>query len=276
VQHLEERKLRLVDKTSDPPMRASQGFAQHQASLIPGAVNYLPMGAGAIFEPAVQINPTAISEVRQSIVEHEERIKRAFYVDLWLALLNDPRAQRPTATEVEATRQEVMLQLGPLLENLNNGLLDPAITRVYAILQRAGKLPQAPEELMGQEVRIEYISVLHQAQKLTSITSIRELISQTGALAQVGKVEAIDKVNSDAIMDELADILGVRPELVFSDDQVEAIRSAKLEQQQQQQQSQQMLAATQGVKNLSSAEPQRLADLASMVSPAAAAQSGMR
>jgi hypothetical protein len=275
LQHLEERLQRLVDKTSDPPMKATNALKGQRASLVPGDMTYLPHGQGHLFEPAQVVDPRAFAELKENIARHEQRIKEGFYVDLWLAMLNDPRNQRPTATEVEATRDEIMLQLGPLLENLNDGLLDPGIARVFAILQRRGLLPDPPEEVLDADITIEYVSVLHQAQKMTAISSIRELLAETGMLAELNRVDAVEKLNADAIMDELADILGVRPELVLSDDQVNEIRRARAEREQAQQQGEAMLAATQGVKNLSGADPQQLSDLATIVSPAAAAQGGL-
>lgn len=278
LQHIEARLARLLDKTSDPPMRASDALRQQRASLLPGDVTYVPGTGGHMYEPAMQVPPAAIEATLKHIERHEKRIEEAFFVDLWMALLNDTRQQRATATEIEETRQEVMLQLGPLLENLNNDLLEPAITRTYAIAERQGRLPRPPRELQGTEgmVRVEFISVMHQAQKMTGIVGIRELVNQVAVLAQAGKPEALDKINVDAIVDELADMLGIKPELVYADEEVEAIRAAKAERQQAMDQGQAMLAATEGAKNLGQTDAQNLEEMATLISPVAAAQGGFR
>jgi len=277
LQHLEFRLTRLVDKSTDPPMKASDAMRSARASLLPGDLTYLPAGAGHVFEPAMQVQAQSIVALQQHIERHETRVEEAFYVDLWMAMLADDRSQRATATEVEARRTEVMLQLGPLLENLNHGLLEPCITRTLAILQRQGELPEPPEELINTDgaVRVEFISVMHQAQKMTGIAGVRELVMQASALAQAGRPDAIDKLNVDAIVDELADMLGVKPELVLSDEQVAEIREAKAKQEQAAQQGDAMLAATEGAKNMSQSDPQKVADMAGMLAPAAAAQGGL-
>lgn len=275
LQHLELRLARLVDKSSDPPMKASSSMRSQRASLMPGDVTYLADGAGQVYEPAMTVSPQSIVAVEQHIRRHEDRIEDAFFVSLWMAMLNDDRQQRATATEVEAIRQEVMLQLGPLLENLNNGLLEPCINRVYAILERQQVLPPAPPELEGGELKVEFISVMHQAQKLTGVSGIRELLNNVAMLVQTGRTDALDKVNSDAIVDELTDILGIKPELIYTDREVEGIRQQRAEQQQAQQQGDAMLQATQGAKNLAGVDPEQLSDVAGALTPVAGAQAGL-
>jgi hypothetical protein len=275
LQHLEERLQELVDLTARPPMRASRAMKNERSSLLPGDITYVPDSQSQVFEPAMSIPPMAIEKTEANIQRHELRIEREFMVDLWMAMLSDRRQTPATATEVELRQQEVMLQLGPFLENLNNGLLDPVITRTYSIALRAGLLPDPPEELQGSEMQVQYISILHQAQKLTSLAGIRELIIEATGLASMGREDAIDKIDVDAVMDELADILGVRPDLVLSEDEVMEVRRTKAEQAQAQQQGQAMLAATEGAKNLSASDPEKIQDIARMVSPAAAAQGGV-
>lgn len=275
LQHLEKNLAKLVDKSADPPLKASNPLKQARPSLLPGDVTYGVSPNASMLEPIMQVHPSSIMAVEQHIQRHETRIERAFFVDLWMALLHDDRAQRATATEVEATRQEVMLQLGPLLENLNNGLLEPAIERTYAILQRNGVLPDPPPELEGTEITVDFISVLHQAQQMTGLTGIRELVRSVMELVQAGKSNALDKLDEDGIVDELVTILGVPAKLVMSEDEVEKMRRAKAEQAQAAQQGEAMLKMTEGAKNLSAADPAKLKELGGMLPPAAAAQGGI-
>jgi hypothetical protein len=219
-------------------------------------------------EPIQRVDGAQIEAARQQRQDAESRIHSAFFTDLWLAMLMDERNQRPTATEVQERRNEIMIQLGPMLENLNTGLLEPAVTRSFAILDRQGWLPDPPDELAeGGEVNVEFISVLHQAQKMTGLAGIRELISNVRALAQVGKVDAVEKINADNVVDDLAEMLGLRPELVYSEDQVQAIRGEKAKRQQAQDQGAAMLAATEGARNMAGVEPQKLQELAGMMAP---------
>lgn len=276
LQHQELSLAKLIDKSADPPMRAHESLKNARASLMPGDVTYTTSASSGAFEPAMSVHPNSIVAVSNDISKKEQQIRAAWYVNLWLALIGDQRRQRATATEVEETKKETLIQLGPLLESLNTGLLEPAIERAYAILSRAGRLPEPPKELQGTQgsVKIEFISILHQAQRYTEIASIDELLRVVGGLIQIGKDDALDKIDSDAIIDELTEILGVKPDLVLSEDRVESIRQERLAQAQAQQQGQAMLAATQGLRNVGSADPSNVDAIAQMISPVAAAQGG--
>src|SRR5207247_1467992 len=162
---------------------------------------------------------------------------------------------------------------GPLLENLDNGLLKPAIERAFAIHERYGMLPSPPEELQGQQVKVKFTSIMHQMQQQTGLLGIRTLVQESTALGQI-RPDALDKLDPDKIMDELGRITGVPSDTILSEDEVQKTRQAKAVQEHAQQQGQAMLAATQGAKNLSSVEPDKLAQLAGMISPVAAAQGG--
>ena len=62
-----------------------------------------------------------------------------------------------TATEVLQRNEEKMRLLSPVLGRLQAELLQPLISRSFALLLRAGLLPPAPEELQGQEIDIEHV-----------------------------------------------------------------------------------------------------------------------
>lgn len=271
LQHHERRLMAMVDKIVDPPMRASGQIAR--TSLLPGDVTFVPSGQGGSFEPAVIIPPAAVEVMRERIAEVEDRISQTMFEHLWNLLIADERNQRPTATEVEAKRQEVMLMLGPLLESLNNELLKPVIERAFAILDRNGLFPEPPDELDGQEVKIEFISIMHQMQQATGLVSVRTLVDEVAAIAQM-RPDVLDKVEFDVVVDELARITGIRPDAILSQEEVERVRKVRAQQAMQQQQDQAALAATQGLKNLSGVNPTQLSDLAGALSPVAAAQGG--
>jgi len=274
LQHQEERLLRLVDKSSDPPMAGSSKVAN--PTLLPGQFT-IEDGTEKTFRQAMEVDPKSIEVVGGSLERVELRINRSFKVDLWMALLSDRRPQRQTATEVEAKQDERMLQLGPLLEGLNDDLLAPGINRSFQILDRAGVFPEPPKELQGTEglIQAEFVSVMHRAQKMTGIVGLRDFVGIIQELAAAQMVEAIDKVNTDVLVDELADILGIKPEIVLSEDQVQEIRRAKADRQRALEQGQAALATTQGVRNLSGADPAQLQELASAISPVAGAAGGL-
>lgn len=255
LQVLEKRKAQLVDKIANPPMKASAGLRGQRASLLPGDVTYLAdRSNNDVFEPAMVVPPQAVAVVGQEILQYENRINRAYYADLWLMLSQSDNPQM-TAREVAERHEEKMLQLGPVMERLQDELLDPLIDRVFGILNRAMQIPEAPKELQGKELKVEYISVMAQAQKLLGTSSIERLASFVGHLKAVNE-DITDKLNMDKMVDKYGEALGVIPEMIRTDEEVAAIRSQKAKAQQQMMAAQQVQQGAQAAKLLSETEVQ--------------------
>jgi hypothetical protein len=243
------RRGQLSDKITNPPMKASPTLRGSRATLIPGDVTYLPEGRDAVFEPSYVVDPRALSENRQTRNELKAAIRSHFYADLWMRILDDERAQRATATEIEEGKQELMLQLGPVLEHLNPELLRPSIDRAYGIGLRMNLFPEPPEEIQGQELQAEFISILHQAQKATGLVAIRTLWGEAAKIAQL-KPAVMDKLEADATIDEIADIVGVNPKLVLDDEGVAKVRQIRAQQEQEAAAAQQASEMVQGAAAL--------------------------
>jgi len=152
---------------------------------------------------------------------------------------------RLTAREVAERHGEKLIMLGPVLDRLRSELFQPLIERVYGIMDRRGLIafPNAPE-LAGQRLKIEFISMLAQAQREAQLAGVDQLVARAGRLAEItGSPEPLDKLNTDAIVDAYVEYLGVAPKLVLSTDELAAKREAR---RQQQAQAQALAAAQQG------------------------------
>jgi len=253
LQLLERRKAQAADKIINPPMVGPQALQNHRASLLPGDVTYLPdNAAGARFMPAMEVPYQAVQVLELSVREHEARIDSAFYADLWLSLTSTSRTQI-TAREVAERHEEKMLQLGPVLERLQDELLDPLVDRAFGILLRSGQLPEPPEEIQGQDLRVEYVSILSQAQKLIGTTGVERL---AGFVAQTAQVDpgVLDLVDTEAMVRGYADMLGTPATMLRDADEVAQLRAQRAAQEQAQQQGAAMLAATEGARNLAQAD----------------------
>ena len=234
LQVQEKEKGKAIAKMVAPPTVAPTALKNQALSLIPGANNYSD-DPNSAFRPIYQVSPQ-VQHLMQDIQATEERINRAFFVDLFLLISRQDDVR--TATEIAARQEEKLLQLGPVLEGLHDELLDPLIDRTFDILMRLSQpgwagtgpelLPPPPEELQSAELKVEYISVLAQAQKLVSTGALERWVGFTGELAAI-KPEALDKINTDEIVDIMAEDLGVSPNAVVAEDEVQADR----EQQQQ-------------------------------------------
>ena len=250
LQHAEKRKAELIDKLTRPPMKGPSSLMNRKASILPGSMTYVDaLGQGSTFSPAMEVNPAALTAIREEIAVLSRRVDQAFFADLWLLLSQSDGTM--TAREVMERREEKLLQLGPVLERLNHELLDPLIDRIFGILLRRGQLPPPPEELAGQPLKVEYISIMAQAQKLLGTTQVERLVGFVTQTAQVTGPAILDKLDVDQVVDEYAQMLGVPPALVRSDDDVAKVRQQRGKAQQQQAQLEQAQAAVAAAKTAS-------------------------
>ncbi len=283
LQHTEEQKLNLLDKIVSPPLNHPASLRADFPSIMAGALNAVPDQGGAKVEPTYAPDVRAYELASNQCAVLEQRIRLGLHEDLW-RMLSAPSAedQRPpgmTATEVMARHEEKLILLGPTVDRFHNDVLGPLIRRVIAILADRRILPPPPRELVealsrGEDVRIEYISVLAQAQRLLGLGSMERLISVVSALAGADPNHPVwDKVDRDEFTDQAADSLGIPPSVVRSDDDVAAMRIARAQAQQRAQQAQDMLAQATAAQRFSQAQPQN-APIAPLLGPYGPAATG--
>lgn len=225
LQVMQKRKAQAVEKIVNPPMVAPTGMRTVKASILPGDITYADEQDGRKgFRPAHEVN-FRVNELAEDIRETQQRISRAFYEDLFLMLSQSDRRQI-TAREIEERHEEKLLALGPVLEQLNQDLLNPLIDITFDVMTRQGLIPPAPEELQGSPLKVEYISIMAQAQKLVGISGVERF---AGFVTQVAAVdpEAMDKVNRDNLIDTYADMTSIPPGIVRTDDEANEIRSGR-------------------------------------------------
>ncbi len=249
LQLLQKRKAQMIDKITNPPVNVPATLKNQRVSLIPGGINYVSMATpDQMIKPVFQINPD-INSLIQDIADTRTRIESAYFVDLFRMMQTINTRSMPVEAVVEM-REEKLLMLGPVLQRLDSELLDKLINRTFSIMARNALLPIPPEELQGTQLKVEYISVMAQAQKAIGVSSIERFVGFVGGLAQM-KPEALDKLNTDEMIDAYAGAIGVSPTMVSSNDQVAAIRQQRAEQQAQMQQMQMAQAAIDGAQTLS-------------------------
>lgn len=237
LQRAKKDKAKGIAKQVDPALVGPTALRNERVSQLPGDITYSDVTQQA------QGGLRPIHEVRidlqwllHDIAEMRAEVREAFFADLFKMFSNDQRNQPPTAREVQERHEEKLLQLGPVLETLDDELLAPLIDLTFAFLERTGRLPPPPPEIQGMPLKVVFVSILAQAQKMLGIGAVERFIGFIGgSLAQI-KPEALDKINADQVVDDYADMLGVPPEMVHSDDEVTEIRQARAAQQAQQQQ----------------------------------------
>ena len=125
--------------------------------------------------------------------------------------------------------------LGPVLERLQNELIDPLIALTFAAIDEAGLVPPPPDELQGQPLNVVLLSILAQAQKAVGVNSIDRFVAAVSSVSQV-KPEVLDVFDADAWAQYYADALGVEPKLLANPQAVQALREQRAQAQQVQQQ----------------------------------------
>lgn len=118
-----------------------------------------------------------------------------------------------------------------------------------------GSFPPPPEEIQGQNLGVEYISLLAQAQKLTGTAAVNSLLNFSGGLAQLNP-SIIDKLNGDELVDIYADLTGVPAKAIRTNEQVARIREARAQQEAQAKMQEQLQAGVSSVKDLGQASTQ--------------------
>ncbi len=146
----------------------------------------------------------------------QQRIENTLFVPLFLTLKGLSQTTERTATEIIQRKQEMLLQLSPMLERVFSEGLDPAVRRIAKIAARAGLLPPMPKEMRGHSVEILYTSALAIAQRGAGTTGIERLAGFVGSVAGVHP-EVADKVNWLEMTEQYSDLLGNSPKLLNTD-----------------------------------------------------------
>lgn len=257
LQHQQLRKAEAIDYQVKPPLQIPDNAKNYEIDTLPGGISVAGgASAQAGIRTAFEVR-LDIGALREDIMDVRERIRKSFFSDLFMMLANDTRSGI-TAREIAERHEEKLLMLGPTLERLHNELLDPLIQIVFGRLtdlmaQGVGVLPPPPPEMQGQNLQVEYVSVLAQAQRAVATQSIDRLLGTVGMLAQMHP-SVLDKIDLDQVVDEYSEALGAPPRLIVPDDQVQATREQRAQQQQAAQQAaaMQQMAAT--AKDLAGAD----------------------
>ncbi|MEH9488227.1 portal protein [Klebsiella sp. 115594] len=270
----QKRKSQLIDKATNPPMVGPSSLRNQRVSLLPGDITYIDQVTGQDgLKPAYLVNPNT-ADLLADIQDTRQIINSAYFVDLFMMLQNINTRSMPVEAVIEM-KEEKLLMLGPVLERLNDECLSPLIDRTFSIMARKNLLPPPPDVLQGMPLRIEYISVMAQAQKSIGLSSLSSTVGFIGQLAQA-KPEALDKLNVDQAIDAFAEMSGVSPTVIVPQEQVEQVREQRAQQQQQQQMVAMGMAAAQGAKTLSEAQTEDPSVLTALSNAAGAPAGGQQ
>lgn len=253
------RQAQGIDKHVNPPLISDVQLKNQPASMIPGGVTYVA-GLMSAAQPAMQSvygnwKPD-LAAMTENLELIRQRIGRIFFNDLFQTISQFQTRSNVTAEEINARRAESLIMLGPVLERLQLELLAPAIERTFAIASRAGILPKAPAAISGQELDIEYISMLQIAQQASKTSGMDRIIQIAGNLAGVDPA-VMDNLDIDYYFDRYNYLMNNDPRIIRDPAVVQQIRKKRDQMAAQQQAMQQAEAAnklSQGAANLANVD----------------------
>jgi hypothetical protein len=260
LQQEQLRKAQGIDYQTKPPLQVPSNLKNRDVDSLPGGITFVDAGPNTgirtMFESRIDLNALLgdIQDVR-------ERIRGSFYADLFL-MISSSDDLRMTATEVSERHEEKLLMLGPVLERLQTEMLDPVIELTFSRMMQAGALPPPPKELQGQDLNVEYVSMLAQAQAAVGTNSVDRFTGAMMNLAQVNPT-VLDKFNVDEWADTYSGMLGIDPNLIVATDKADASREARAKAQVQAQQAEQQPQQAAAAKSISQIDPQGLKDVMS-------------
>jgi len=237
--------MKAAQKQVDPPLLVPDDSMLMPIRMSPGSINYYRSGTRDRIE-TLNIganNPLGLNMEEQ----RRQAISQTFHVDQLLITEN----RNMTATEVVQRNEEKMRILGPVLGRLQSELLQPMIIRIFNIMLRNNLLPEAPEILLNQEIDVEYVSPMAQAQRGQELSSIVRGLELFGQIGQVAPVN--DYIDPQGLVKHLIKILGLPARMIRSDSEVEEIAQQKAEAQEQQMQMQQQMAESEMARNVAPA-----------------------
>jgi hypothetical protein len=258
LEYYARRKAEFVDLSVRPPMQAPAIFQSHEKNFVAGGISFVDDatlqrgGLKPIFEAKGDIGP-----MTADIADERRRVNQGYFSDIFMMFQNPGVVEgvKPTAAQIHAQHEEKLTMLGPVLGLVGQESLDPSIGRTYSLMAQGGLLPEAPIELQGKDIKIEYVSPLAQAQKAVGVGAIERHIGMVGTLAELEQAqgEAAASLDIRATIEEFADMIGTPPTIMRSKDDARELLKAEAEGAEQAQMMAAMQPAAQSAKLISEA-----------------------
>lgn len=241
-----ETTIKGAQKVVDPPLQAPDDGFLSSIRTRPGAVNFYRAGSQDRIVPI--FNDARVDFGFQAIEEKRARIRESFFVDQ--LRLRDGTPQM-TATEVEARIEQAFRFMGPVLGRQQSELLRPLIDRVFEILQRKGKIPQAPAALEGRVIDVQYSSMIARSQRQGEAKAILRTVEQATPFISANPA-LLDLIDGEKALRSLARLNNFPQDILRSDQEVKKIREQRAEQEVAVQEQE---AAAQTAENIGKAGP---------------------
>jgi len=250
---IDEAKMKITQLSAEPPYNVPDSM-KGPPSVVPNGYNYYIKPNEIVTPINTGQNYPITLDIQREI---ENRVKDWFYVDFFLALMNE-RPAKMTATYVMELQGEKAAVLSDLVVNLNSALTK-IIQRTFNLLLKQGKIPPPPDSLAdtGAQLKIDFIGPLAQAQKKfhesVGISQGIQLIAAVGNISQT----ALDIVDFDETLKNGLEGMGFPQIAIREDRDVQEMRKERARQEERAQrqamavEQQKNMAAGNGMPNVS-------------------------
>ena len=243
------RKAEFLEKCVRPPMGADVELKNEPASIIPGSITYVNTSSGKKgFFPLFEMNPGLLGPMVLDIKEIQARIKSCFFTDIFMAITQMEGVQPRNELELTKRDLERLQVLGPFIELFETEVASPFLQRVMNIMLRRGMLKPMPRSMAGIPVKIEYVSIIREAQRATETVAMKDALQTAGAMSAAAKAAGVPDplriFKLDKALRIYCDLSSFPSEALFTEGEVAAADKAKAKMTQAMAQKQQALQAT--------------------------------
>ena len=237
---------KAVKKIVCPAYKGPASLKNKKLADVPGAyIEEDENGRG--ISPVYEVNPR-ILELKTEKDELKQIIKEHFYNDLFAMILSTAQRGR-TATEVNELKEEKMVLLSPLLEQIHTSLKQ-ILFWIYDEEIKTGILEPLNEKYSNTKFQIEFVSTLAQAQKVANISSMERFTTFVSNIANSIDPILKQKLNAEKIIEDYATFANISPSQLVSKTEMDKIRKETLKTQNQQTQMQIAKEGSQILQNM--------------------------
>lgn len=255
VQLETRRKAEFIEKLVRPPMGANVELKNEPSSIVPGNITYTNTENGKKgFWPLFEVQPAALAPMVADIKEVNERINRALFVDVFMAITQMQGVQPRNELELTKRDLERLQKLGPVI-TLVEEELRLALHRIMDIMERRRMLKPKPKALQNVPLRIDFLSLMRIAQRSATAVSMKDFMATMGGMSSAAKAAGIPDplrtVNLDKTAQKFADVTNFPSDCLYTEDEVKEHDKIREQAMQAQQAPQQAMAAVTAAKTLS-------------------------
>jgi hypothetical protein len=218
--------LDAANKAVDPPLLYADDADISKVVTKPGGLT----AGGVDSEGHILVHPLMTGgqiPVGLEIQQSERAVVKQAFLDEFFRLLSDP-SDRMTATQVMETLQKEGVLIAPFAGRRETEKLGPQIERELDIMMNAKAIDDLPPEVLeaGAKPIIQMTNPLSRMARAEEVSGFNRWVEMGSQAAAAGRRDALDRINFDDGMVNAAEVLGVRPTSVYSDEELAAQRQA--------------------------------------------------